>query len=75
MVIRFGEADTMPSVLMALSDRGVPFYDEALGKKISAVGIPCFACTPDRLPELIEAALKGKDLLSVSADIKESQKK
>ena len=62
-------------VLLALSDRGVPFYDEDLGKKISAVGIPCFACTPDKLPELVEAALKGKDLLAASADIKASQKK
>ena len=50
-------------VLLALSDRGVPAYDEALGKRISALGIPCFACTPDRLPELVEMALKGRDLL------------
>ena len=57
-------------VLLALSDRGTPAYDQALGKKISAIGIPCFACTPDRLPELVEAALKGKDLLAVAGDIK-----
>ena len=50
-------------VLLALSDRGTPSYDERLGKKISAVGIPCFACAPERLPELVEAALKGKDLM------------
>ena len=39
---------------------------EALGKKISALGIPCFACTPDRLPELVEMALKAerKNLLT-----------
>jgi hypothetical protein len=54
-------------VLLALSDRGTPAYDQVLGKKISAIGIPCFACTPDRLPELVEAALKGKDMLAVSA--------
>jgi hypothetical protein len=56
------EAGVKVIVLLALSDRGTPAYDEKLGKKISAVGIPCFACTPDRLPELIEAALKGKNL-------------
>jgi hypothetical protein len=61
-------------VLLALTDRGTPAYDEVLGKKISAIGIPCFACTPDRLPELVEAALKGKDLLAVSAEIQNGQK-
>lgn len=49
-------------VLLALSDRGKPDYDEKLGKEISKLGIPCFACTPDRLPELIEAALKNHNL-------------
>ena len=63
------EAGVKVIVLLALSDRGRPAYDEALGKKINAVGIPCFACTPDRLPELVEAALKGKDLNAVGADI------
>jgi len=49
-------------VLLALSDRGKPSYDERLGKKISAAGIPCFACDPQHLPELVESALKGNDL-------------
>jgi len=49
-------------VLLALSDRGKPSYDEQLGKKVSALGIPCFACAPERLPELVESALKGQDL-------------
>lgn len=49
-------------VLLALSDRGKPDYDEKLGKEISKLGIPCFACTPDRLPELVEAALKNHNL-------------
>ena len=49
-------------VLLALSDSGRPDYDENLGKEISKLGIACFACTPDRLPELVENALKGNDL-------------
>ena len=69
------EAGVKVIVLMALSDRGTPAYDEALGRKIGAIGIPCFACTPEKLPELIEAALKGKDLLAVSAEIKAGMKK
>ena len=61
-------------VLLALNDSGLPSYDMELAKRISAVGIPCFACTPGKLPELIEAALKGKDLLAASADIKADRK-
>jgi hypothetical protein len=48
--------------LLALSDRGKPDYDVDLAKEISKLGIACFACTPDRLPQLIGAALKGSDL-------------
>ncbi|MDR2847981.1 MAG: VWA domain-containing protein [Bacteroidales bacterium] len=48
--------------LLALSDSGKPDYDANLAKEISKLGIACFACTPDRLPELVEAALKGLDL-------------
>jgi hypothetical protein len=48
--------------LLALSDQGVPSYDESVAKKLAQLGIPCFGCSPDRLPELIEGALKGMDL-------------
>jgi hypothetical protein len=51
-------------VLLSLSDRGKPAYNEPLSKKISKLSIPCFGCTPDKLPELVEAALKGFDLKS-----------
>jgi hypothetical protein len=57
-------------VLLALSDSGVPSYDEALGKKISALGIPSFACSPDRLPELVEGALKGFDLSDLAGRVR-----
>ncbi|MDR0725397.1 MAG: VWA domain-containing protein [Prevotellaceae bacterium] len=48
--------------LLALSDSGKPDYNVNLAKEISKLGIACFACTPDRLPELTEAAIKGLDL-------------
>ena len=51
-------------VLLALSDSGTPSYDRALGQKISNLGIPCFACSPDKLPELVERAIKGYDLMN-----------
>ncbi len=60
-------------VLLALSDRGVPAYDEKLAKKIAALGIPSFGCSPDRLPELIEGALKGFDLMELSRRVTESK--
>jgi hypothetical protein len=49
-------------VLLALSDRGSPAYDERLARKIVSLGIPAFACTPQKVPELIAKALKGEDL-------------
>ncbi|ULL13983.1 VWA domain-containing protein [Paenibacillus sp. H1-7] len=55
--------------LLALSDRGVPSYDEANAKKLAQMGIPCFGCSPDRLPELIEGALKGMDLAALSEKV------
>ncbi len=48
--------------LLALSDSGVPSYDENLARKFGEVGVPCFACTPTMLPPLLEGALKGQDL-------------
>jgi hypothetical protein len=50
--------------LLALSDKGKPDYDVNLAKDVGKLGIACFACSPDRLPELVEAALKGYDLSS-----------
>lgn len=55
--------------LLALSDNGNPSYDENVARKLAGFGIPCFGCTPDRLPELIEGALKGKDLQALAADV------
>lgn len=56
--------------LLALSDSGVPSYDEGLAKKLAALGIPCFGCTPGRLPELIEGALRGNNLHAIAERVK-----
>ncbi|WFD09723.1 VWA domain-containing protein [Tepidibacter hydrothermalis] len=50
--------------LLAISDDGIPAYDERLAKKFAALDIPTFGATPNLLPELIEKVLKGKDLTS-----------
>lgn len=56
-------------VLLALSDSGKPCYDEAVAKKLTALGIPCFACTPQLLPQLLEGALRGDNLIQVASRI------
>ncbi len=48
--------------LLAISDDGSPYYDKTVAAKLASYGIPCFACTPERLPELLERALKGEEL-------------
>ena len=59
--------------LLALSDSGVPGYDEALARKLTAMGIPCFGCTPQRLPELLEGALRGADLTALAKKVAAKQ--
>src|SRR5262249_27910984 len=55
--------------LLALSDSGVPSYDESLARKLVALGIPCCGCTPNRLPDLPEGALRGADLKALAVNI------
>jgi predicted metal-dependent peptidase len=49
-------------VLLALADSGAPYYDNNLAKKLGKVGVPSFACTPNALPMMLEAVVKGHDL-------------
>ena len=55
--------------LLALNDTGVPCFDEAHARKLASLGIPCFACTPQKLPELLEGALRGSDLQKLATKI------
>ena len=48
--------------LLALSNEGSPFYDRALAGKLSALGVPCFACTPDIFPGMMAAAIRREDV-------------
>ncbi len=48
--------------LLALADGGRPYYDTQMAQKVAALNIPCFACSPQKLPQLLERALKGQDL-------------
>ncbi len=53
--------------LLALSDSGIPTYDDRVAKKLSECGVPCFGCTANKLPELIEGVLKMHDLNALAA--------
>jgi hypothetical protein len=48
--------------LLAISDQGKPSYNESLAKTLADMGMPCFGCTPERLPDLIAGVLRGSDL-------------
>ncbi|WP_422657467.1 VWA domain-containing protein [Paenibacillus sp. EC2-1] len=63
------ESGVKTMCLLALSDEGMPFYDEQVAKSLSRDGTPCFACTPALLPQLVEGALKGQDLAELAKRI------
>ena len=44
-----------------------------LAEKIGGMDIPCFACPPERLPELLEMALKKRSLKGFSETTLKSQ--
>lgn len=49
-------------VLLALSDEGAPSFDRDNAAALAELGVPAFACTPDRFPELLALALDGGDV-------------
>ena len=49
-------------ILLAISDSGKPCFDSGLAEKTSSQEIPCFACPPEKLPELLEATLRHQSL-------------
>jgi predicted metal-dependent peptidase len=48
--------------LLALNDQGAPVYNKDIALKLADLDIPCFACSPERFPELMSAALNKEDL-------------
>lgn len=56
------DAGVVAVALLALSDSGAPAYDHELAARLAAVGVVAFACTPDRFPGLMAAAIERRDL-------------
>jgi len=49
-------------VLLALNDDGAPSYDHNNAQFLADLGVPVFACTPDKFPDLMAAALTKQDI-------------
>ncbi len=49
-------------VLLALNDDGAPRFERDHAATIASYGVPAFACTPDQFPELVAAAINGRDI-------------
>jgi len=64
------EAGVTVVCLLAISGDGQPYYDTQMAGKIAAMGIPCFACNPEKLPLLLERVLKNLDLSSFQEEFK-----
>lgn len=61
--------------LLAISDQGQPSYNESLAKTLAEMGMPCFGCTPEHLPELLAGVLRGTDLKVLASRLGTTNKK
>jgi Mg-chelatase subunit ChlD len=56
-------------VLLALSDEGAPAYDHEHAAALADIGVVSVACTPFAFPDLLAAAVEGRDLARVAVDL------
>ncbi|HYF52284.1 MAG TPA: VWA domain-containing protein [Planctomycetota bacterium] len=61
--------------LLAITDQGTPSYNESLAETLAKMGMPCFGCTPERLPEMLAGVLRGNDLKAIAAKVGTSNSK
>ena len=67
------ESGVRAVTLLAISDQGQPSYNANLAEKLTKLGMPCFGCTPDHLPDLLAAVLKGHDLQQFAEKVRLSR--
>ncbi|MCJ8279443.1 MAG: VWA domain-containing protein, partial [Rivularia sp. ALOHA_DT_140] len=48
--------------LLALNDEGAPMYDHKVAEELGQMGSPAFACSPDKFPDLMAAAIQKQDI-------------
>ena len=57
--------------LLALSNEGAPSYNAELAGQLAGIGVPAFACTPDKFPALMAAAIERRDLMAFAERLTE----
>lgn len=62
--VQLVSSGTQVIALLALNDEGAPYYDHNNAGFFASIGIPVFACTPDKFPDLMAAALSKQDIAS-----------
>lgn len=60
--------------LLAISDHGQPSYNERLAETLAKMGMPCFGCTPERLPEMLAGVLRGTDMKTLATKVGDMKK-
>ena len=60
--------------LLALSDGGTPSYDHSLATELSAMGVPCFGCTPKLLIGVMERVMKNQDVSSYLSSLEDQKR-
>lgn len=60
--------------LLALAGGGRPYYDAQMAQRVAGLGIPCFACNPELLPQLLERAFRGQDLNAFQKDFEKRKR-
>ncbi|GAA0612846.1 VWA domain-containing protein [Kribbella sandramycini] len=61
------ESGVQVIALLALADSGAPSYDAENAAALVELGVPTFACTPDRFPDLMAAAIRHEDITGWAA--------
>jgi len=55
-------AGTQAIALLALSDQGIPAFNQAIASQLASLDIPAFGCTPDQFPALMATAINREDI-------------
>ena len=53
--------------LLALNDEGAPMYDHRIAEEFANMGSPAFACSPNKFPDLMAAAIQKQDIAQWAA--------
>ncbi|TDW90373.1 MULTISPECIES: VWA domain-containing protein [Kribbella] len=61
------ESGVQVIALLALADSGTPSYDAENAAALAELGVPTFACTPDKFPDLMAAAIRHEDVAGWAA--------